>query len=1066
MKRIGLIIIILLLSVVLAHSVSEKAEPADLTLMIYMTGSDLESLQGQAKKDIDEMLSSGYDPAKINILLYTGGCRRWKTGFSSEENGLYLLSPAAGEAICLESRDKASMGDPDTLRDFLNYAYTAFPAGRYALILWNHGAGPLGGVCFDELSAWDSLSLPEIASALNGSPFGAENKLSFIGFDACLMACAEAASVCAPYAEYMIASEEPEPGSGWNYGFVGKLTGAESGDTAGTRIVDCFRESLGSAIEKGKPLTLAVFDLSMTDRLNRALDRLFSVMNNRFDLIGYSAISRGRDSMRSVARATGTEYDLVDLRDMAGHYAEYAPDESAEVLSVLEQMTPYSFSTVAGDHGLSTYYPYYNKQQYRQKSAEFFSISPCNAYSDYISTFSESWMTGRTGIWKGLMPYEEENGYALDLSPEQTDEFAYAQFTLAEDQSLREDEQYSFIYRTDDVTLDESGVLYAEWDKKALFCVNSAGELLAEGSLVFSTADDMILVPAELIRGDDYETVKAGGDIGDNYLNAWMRFRRESDDSLTLIDVLDMSAQSQQLMTQFEVDLSDWEQIAFPYLPVAPAYDDDGIMRPYSDWERTSWIIQSVIDINEDWRLCFSDRYMNSIDRIAVFTLYDVHGNAYGSEILHISNPNIITLSTENRELMSTDRLNISLTRIELHTQPENAYVLHFHVRNLSDEDIELRAADPVINGRYSLDIDRFDLFLGDVPACEAADLSFTVSEHDMSWLPRISVDSLQFTLTDGESSATCALQMPDSGSTTVGTSAYNDSDAAVCRVSDDVFFRIQSCEMLPDKENLISFKGILVNESGLTYSLGYHFGYCNVHLNSCLLKEAGHVTAGNAQPHTEAYAEITVSANPLFLYTMLDNSSDNPFASLFDLRKVDVIALINETDTGGNENILLTLPFPADLSAGVLPSDSAVLARTDSVSVRLLQAIVSGDRLKFAVRIDTADEGMRITALSGKWSGGETANIYTSEMCDIFSGLDRSVLTGPDTQAVVILSTSLPEGGIQPGSALEFAFSLQKTGSNSIPAETENVRIEITDRAYEDLTGGKRVPSDAFIIQ
>ena len=42
-------------------------------------------------------------------------------------------------------------------------------------------------------------------------------KFDFVGFDACLMATYEMAAHMASYADYMVASEELEPGIGWNY---------------------------------------------------------------------------------------------------------------------------------------------------------------------------------------------------------------------------------------------------------------------------------------------------------------------------------------------------------------------------------------------------------------------------------------------------------------------------------------------------------------------------------------------------------------------------------------------------------------------------------------------------------------------------------------------------------------------------------------------------------------------------------------------------------------------------------------------------------------------------------
>ena len=72
-------------------------------------------------------------------------------------------------------------------------------------------------MCFDELNENDSLSLEEIDTALTSIYDKMTDKFAFIGFDACLMATVETANMLVPHADYMFASEETEPGYGWDY---------------------------------------------------------------------------------------------------------------------------------------------------------------------------------------------------------------------------------------------------------------------------------------------------------------------------------------------------------------------------------------------------------------------------------------------------------------------------------------------------------------------------------------------------------------------------------------------------------------------------------------------------------------------------------------------------------------------------------------------------------------------------------------------------------------------------------------------------------------------------------
>ena len=86
-------------------------------------------------------------------------------------------------------------------------------------MFWDHGGGPNEGVCYDRISEekihrMDTLTTPELESALNNSPF-AKQKLDMIVFHACLMGSAEVATRIAPFARYMVASEEINYGIGY-----------------------------------------------------------------------------------------------------------------------------------------------------------------------------------------------------------------------------------------------------------------------------------------------------------------------------------------------------------------------------------------------------------------------------------------------------------------------------------------------------------------------------------------------------------------------------------------------------------------------------------------------------------------------------------------------------------------------------------------------------------------------------------------------------------------------------------------------------------------------------------
>lgn len=111
-------------------------------------------------------------------------------------------------------------------------------------------------VCWDEMFSLDCLTLNELKTDLREANL--LQRLNWIGFDACLMGSLEVASVCAPYADYMIASQELEPGRGWDYTCFGEIDNDASGAETGRRIIDAFFAAAGEELRKGVPLTGSV----------------------------------------------------------------------------------------------------------------------------------------------------------------------------------------------------------------------------------------------------------------------------------------------------------------------------------------------------------------------------------------------------------------------------------------------------------------------------------------------------------------------------------------------------------------------------------------------------------------------------------------------------------------------------------------------------------------------------------------------------------------------------------------------------------------------------------------
>ena len=340
-----------------------SADPGSWAIYWYLCGSDLESQGGLGTMDLMEMSKVAL-PENVTVVIETGGAAEWKNdAVSADVLGRYLYTGDQLELI--ETRPAANMGDPGTLADFLAFCNQNYPAGKQAVILWDHGGGSLYGVVFDELNEADSLSLPELEQALDAAP-ASSGIYEFIGFDACLMATVDVADILRGNARYMIASEEMEPGGGWDYtGFMKALSdGAHDTPQLGKAICDSFYAACAAGGEEGEA-TLSVVDLEKAGALVEA----YQGMGDEALLAGcvylqpylgaFSRAALAAERYGPNSEDEGGYVNMVDLGDLvrlAGD--ELLPRTGAQVLSALEDCVVYQVKgplrKQAG--GISCYY--------------------------------------------------------------------------------------------------------------------------------------------------------------------------------------------------------------------------------------------------------------------------------------------------------------------------------------------------------------------------------------------------------------------------------------------------------------------------------------------------------------------------------------------------------------------------------------------------------------------------------------------------------------------------------------------------------------------------------------
>ena len=365
-----------------------------VTLMVYMCGTDLESKHGMGSADLGEMCKAAI-AENVNVFVMTGGCRAWKTtGISNTQNQIYKIE--TGSIKCLENNaGNKAMTDPNNLSDFIKYCKNhkdAKDTDRYMLILWDHGGGTISGYGYDEKNASaGSMTLPAIASALKAGGV----QFDFIGFDACLMATLETALVLNPYTDYMIASEETEPGVGWYYtNWLTDLSANTSMETValGKEIVDEFVKECAKRCP-GQKTTLSVIDVA---ELSSTVGKdLSAFSDSTADLIsgsGYQSVSAARANTREFG--VSSKIDQVDLVHLA---LNLGTPEGKALANTLRHAVKYNrtSSNVTDAYGISAYFPYRNTAKVNSAVNQLNAIGMDAGYTACVRKFASLEVTGQ-----------------------------------------------------------------------------------------------------------------------------------------------------------------------------------------------------------------------------------------------------------------------------------------------------------------------------------------------------------------------------------------------------------------------------------------------------------------------------------------------------------------------------------------------------------------------------------------------------------------------------------------------------------------------------------------------
>lgn len=294
------------------------------TIMVFMNAKN--NLEKYGIGDMNEMERVGSN-SKLNVVVEMGrmegydssngdwkGVRRFyiENDLMKDPLGTTINSPM------IENLGSINMGDYREVIKFVKWAKTRYPAKRYMLVLWNHGGGwtkdnPVAdkGISYDEETG-NNIDTPQLGKIVREA-----GKLDIMASDACLMQMAEIAAEVRGSVDYLVGSEETEPGAGYTYYKILAplvVNPAMSPESLARIIVKAYWDS--NFISSGVA-THSVIKMSETGGLL-----------TRMDSFARAAMASGEKAKIKQARDEAQKYAIDDNKDLK-HFADLVAAKSS-----------------------------------------------------------------------------------------------------------------------------------------------------------------------------------------------------------------------------------------------------------------------------------------------------------------------------------------------------------------------------------------------------------------------------------------------------------------------------------------------------------------------------------------------------------------------------------------------------------------------------------------------------------------------------------------------------------------------------------------------------------------
>lgn len=469
-----IVVIAIVLCTLVGVKIYKNLNKKNRTVMIYMVGSDLESVSKQGTFSISDIGAEKIDLKNTNIIMMAGGAKVWHNDtVKADKIGIYELEENG--FVLKKSFPIENMGSSKVLEQFLDYSYNNYPSDNYDIVFWNHGLGAIG-LEHDEV-ADDFLSIKELDDAFKNSKFN-KKKLELTIFFNCLSSNLQIAKVMKNYSEYMVASEEILYMSKAlnRFGFLSEIKPDDNGYDIAHKFIKQSNKVVSEyngTHRKKVDSTLSIIDLTKIDELDKNLNEFFdSIDVNK----NYMDIANIRRSLYTYGNVQTTDYDVVDLYSLVEELMSLSNNKQkfSNLLKSIKKSIVYTSSLNSYSNGLSIYFPYYGSNKVIENHLNVFKSLWNDNYLSFVNDFYE--------IRSGINRAKRQNKEDINLKNNITYDNNFISITLTEKElksfrdakvyifSKNNENKYDLLLKTNDIDLENNNLVF---DSSNLLKVNN-----------------------------------------------------------------------------------------------------------------------------------------------------------------------------------------------------------------------------------------------------------------------------------------------------------------------------------------------------------------------------------------------------------------------------------------------------------------------------------------------------------------------------------------------------------------------------------------------------------------